>query len=174
MNQDWQEKEIRQLFHNERQANESLTPDFAGTLEAALSRRGRARPRRLILRVAFAVGALVAVAGFVFLLAGRYSREQAPSVVAGPSDLVIKPPAAPDESVASDQPGSVLPERPSKPARRVHGHRRSTRRAAPLISQWRSPTDFLLKTPGDELLRTVPRLGESAIEIKLNLSSTKN
>lgn len=168
MNQDWQEKEIRQLFRNERQANESITPDFAVTLEAALSRRGRARPRTLILRVAFAVVALVAVAGFVFLLAGRYSREQAPSVVAGPSELVIKPPAAPDE------PASVPTQRPAKPARRAHGHRQSTRQAAPLISQWRSPTQFLLKTPGDELMRTVPRLGGPAVEIKLNLSSTKN
>ncbi len=27
-------------------------------------------------------------------------------------------------------------------------------------TRWRSPTDFLLQLPGDELLRTVPRLGD--------------
>lgn len=180
MNQDWQEKEIRQLFRNEREANESLAPDFAVTLEAALSRRRRARPRRLILRVAFAVVALVAVTSFVFVLAGRYSVERAPSVVAGPSESVINPAAAPDESVVSgqlpvvsDQPDSVAPGRPSKPVR-AHKNRQSTGLMAPLISQWRSPTEFLLKTPGDELLRSVPRLGASAVQIKLDLSSGKN
>ena len=168
MNQDWQEKEIRQLFHNERQANEGLTPDFAGTLEAALSRRVRARPRRLILRVAFAAVALVALGSLVFLVADRYSREHPPTLVAVPNEPVIKPPAPADESV------SVPPERPANPVRRAHRHQRSARRAAPLISQWRSPTEFLLKTPGDELLRTIPRLGKSAVEMNLNLSSTRN
>jgi hypothetical protein len=169
MNQDWQEKEIRQLFRNERQANESLTPDFALTLEAALSGTGRARPRRLVLRVAFAAVALVAVGCVVFLVADRSSREQQPPMlVAGPNEPVIKPPATVDEPV------SVPPELPAKPVRRPHRHQSSARVPVPLISQWRSPTAFLLKTPGDELLRTVPRLGASAVEININLSSTRN
>lgn len=29
------------------------------------------------------------------------------------------------------------------------------------ISHWRPPTEFLLKTPGQELLKTVPKLGQS-------------
>ena len=29
------------------------------------------------------------------------------------------------------------------------------------ISQWRPPTEFLLKTPGQEWLKTVPKLGQS-------------
>jgi hypothetical protein len=28
------------------------------------------------------------------------------------------------------------------------------------ISEWKAPTDFLLETPGRELLRTVPEIGE--------------
>lgn len=168
MNQDWDEKEIRKLFRSERQANEGRTPDFSSTLEAALSRSGRPRPRRLVLRVAFAVVALVAAAGLVFVLAGRSSREQAPDLVASPNEPVVKPPATPDE------PALVAKEHPGKIARRARAHRQSKKRAAPLISQWRSPTEFLLKTPGDELLRTVPRLGAASVEIKLNLSSTKN
>lgn len=166
MNQDWQEKEIRQLFLKERQANESVTPDFAITLEAALSKK-RERPRGLILRFAFAV-VLVAIAVSVFLFVGRNSREQAPSVAADPSESIIKP-AAPQTG-----PASLLPEERAKPFSLAHRHRRSTRRAAPLISQWRSPTEFLLRTPGDELLRSVPRLGASAVEIKLDLSSPRN
>jgi len=33
--------------------------------------------------------------------------------------------------------------------------------AAVSVSQWRSPTDFLLQSPGDPLLRSLPRLGAS-------------
>ena len=33
------------------------------------------------------------------------------------------------------------------------------------LSQWQSPTDSLLKLPGEQLLKTVPLLGESPIEI---------
>lgn len=32
------------------------------------------------------------------------------------------------------------------------------------ITEWKAPTDFLLETPGRELLRTVPSLGESKID----------
>ncbi len=35
-----------------------------------------------------------------------------------------------------------------------------------LISEWRSPTEFLLRIPGEELLRRVPRLDESLVNIK--------
>jgi hypothetical protein len=31
----------------------------------------------------------------------------------------------------------------------------------PSISQWRPPTEFLLKTPGEEWLKTVPKLEQS-------------
>ena len=34
---------------------------------------------------------------------------------------------------------------------------------SPSIAQWRSPTDFLLVTPGRELLSTVPAIGRPAI-----------
>ena len=42
------------------------------------------------------------------------------------------------------------------------------------ISQWQSPTDFLLKFPGDSLLKTIPQLGESSLEINGNLSDQTN
>ena len=35
-----------------------------------------------------------------------------------------------------------------------------------LVSQWRSPTDFLLKTSGQRWLNEVPRLGVPRMEIK--------
>jgi hypothetical protein len=33
--------------------------------------------------------------------------------------------------------------------------------AAPSLADWRSPTEFLLNTPGREMLRTVPAIGET-------------
>ncbi len=32
-------------------------------------------------------------------------------------------------------------------------------RSATSITEWKAPTDFLLETPGSELLRTVPQIG---------------
>lgn len=43
-----------------------------------------------------------------------------------------------------------------------------------LLSQWRSPTEVLLHTPGAALLKTVPRLGESMIESKSFIPEQKN
>lgn len=36
-----------------------------------------------------------------------------------------------------------------------------------LLSQWRSPTEFLLRTPGEQLLKSVPRLNESLIRVNI-------
>ena len=168
MNQDWQEKAIRQLYRDQRQADESLAPHFGATLEAAVSKRKKDRSGRLILRLAVAVVGLVAVAGIALLLLGRPSHEQAPVAGLAPSESGIKPPATPGE------PSSASTPSPPKPPRRARPHRQLPERGAALISQWRSPTDFLLRTPGDELLRSVPRVGASAVKINLNLSSLKN
>jgi hypothetical protein len=42
----------------------------------------------------------------------------------------------------------------------VRFHSRPPAKPVPSLSEWRSPTDFLLQTPGRELLISVPRLGE--------------
>jgi len=49
-----------------------------------------------------------------------------------------------------------------------------TRESVIFISQWRPPTDFLLKSPGDTLLKTVPRLGSGLAEINVTISHTQN
>jgi len=41
-----------------------------------------------------------------------------------------------------------------------HPHRSAALdRAAPVLADWHSPTDFLLDTPGRELLHTIPDIG---------------
>jgi hypothetical protein len=37
--------------------------------------------------------------------------------------------------------------------------------AAEKLAQWRAPSDVLLETPGREILRTTPRLGESYLRV---------
>lgn len=43
----------------------------------------------------------------------------------------------------------------------------------PELSQWRSPTDFLLDTPGQELLTSIPNLGTGALPARVPASKEK-
>lgn len=94
-------------------------------------------------------------------------------------EQVTHPPAPPETRLPrAPHAGSAPPltafsgSKPLKVARR--------RRASPapqmdaLISQWRSPTDFLLKTPGEQWLREAPRLGAPLVEIKPLAIERKN
>jgi hypothetical protein len=38
-------------------------------------------------------------------------------------------------------------------------------RAAQALAEWRAPTDFLLRSPGDQWLNSTPKLGESYIKM---------
>ena len=172
MKQDWEEKAIRQLFRDERQADESNAPHFAATLEAAVSRRGEYRSGRLMFQVAFAIVALVAVIGGVIGVVRLFSNRsgiERPETVAENSSEPAAPPAG---VLANHAPSSKQP--PPRTASGTRRHRQTPARVTSLISEWRSPTDFLLSTPGDQLLKTVPRVGPSAIEIKVNFSDQKN
>ena len=40
-------------------------------------------------------------------------------------------------------------------------------RAAQAFAQWHAPTDVFLQSPGQEILKTVPKLGESYLEIPM-------
>jgi hypothetical protein len=171
MNQDSEEKAIRQLFRDERKTDETVAPHFAATLEAAISRRRPAREGSLIWRAAIALVLLVTVGGFVLLLLGR-SGVGRQSVVSIKQEESV--PNTPASNHSVDVAAAILPPEPTKPARGARRHRQSSVRAATLISEWQSPTDFLLKTPGDDLLKTVPRVGASAIEIKVNFSDQRN
>jgi hypothetical protein len=44
----------------------------------------------------------------------------------------------------------------------------------PLLTEWRSPTDFLLQTPGREILDTLPRFGEGLIPTDSNERRTSS
>lgn len=47
-------------------------------------------------------------------------------------------------------------------------------KSAIVISEWQSPTEFLLKSQGEQLLKTVPQVGRSLSEIKPIIQNKNN
>jgi hypothetical protein len=157
MNQDWRDEKVRELFHERGQQDERLTPGFATVLEAALRRRKLPR-RRLVLRVAVAAAVPVFAFAVVLTLVRNQSTETLPPL---------------DPAILQRLPlvgvGPPNPESPPPPMRPDH-FRRPPRYRKPAIrtqtksiqiSQWHAPTDFLLKLPGSEYLRNLPRMPDS-------------
>lgn len=154
MNQDWRDEKVRELFHERGERDESLTPSFAKVLDAALTRRRLPR-RQLVLRVAVAAAVPVFALAVVLTLVRNQSTETLPPV--DPSRLlrlpfdstaetVLPPPPPPDHFV----------KRPRYRKPPMRNHIKSIQ-----ISQWQAPTDFLLKLPGSEYLRNLPRMPDS-------------
>jgi hypothetical protein len=163
------ENRIKQLFDELRQGDERHTPSFDRVLKAA-SKAGPALPS---LRVAVAAAMLIVVSGLVFILLkpSLLSTETGDSESSLP---IVRMPDGQSEPLLSEPPNPSIERAPAleavrreltRPAR----HKRPARwphQPAMLISEWQSPTDFLLRTPGEQLLKTVPRAGESLFEIK--------
>jgi hypothetical protein len=84
---------------------------------------------------------------------------------------VVNSNGRPAPSVEAPPPNPTPPSlggKTIKPDRQPRRQRRVQRRPETLwLSQWRSPTEFLMRTAGDQFLKTTPRLNESLIEIKL-------
>ena len=129
MNQDWEEQKLRELFHELKQEDERFAPSFARDWEAALSRLGKARSPRRLVRVATAAMMLILLIGSVAVFFSHPSRKPA----------------------LTETPGSTI-----------------------FLSQWRSPTNFLLQSPGEQLLKTVPHLGLSSVEIRAIMPDKMN
>src|SRR5262249_37508166 len=159
-----EEERIRKLFQQLREEDEPNAPSFAHDWNGALSRRER--PRRHWAGWRLASG----VAPLIFLCAGCLGWW----VFLRPSTKQ----QAPIESVRSDRPApdatppvSPLPG-PVKNPPNVARRRREfvgSRPSVILISQWRSPTESLLRTPGEQLFKRVPRLDESLVNIKATI-----
>lgn len=186
MNGDTEEREIRRLYSELRREDERLTLPFDSDWNAALSRRDTGRrdawltPRRAFRLYAATAAALILLGGLALVFLERSSGQKAPSAtpysvtkLAQPHALV----AAHPENLTSAAAGrETTKERKSKPDSKtdlVREHSKTFRRlrgrpqpTVSLISHWRSPTDFLLDSSGTPLLKTVPRLDESLVEIK--------
>ena len=169
MNLNGEEKRIQQLFVEMSSDDQRLAPQFATLLAAAYSRTERSQNRTRSGRFALAVAILCVAMLIAMAIIERPSKPQG---AAAPDDQAlapIVPPGAP--------PNVVLPkpdrESPSVAPRvaiiKNAGHRRTSNRLAIAMKsmfEWQSPTASLLQTRSDELLRSLPRLGESLRTIK--------
>jgi hypothetical protein len=164
MNPDPDEKRIKELFRGLRLADERRAPRFASTLRSASETAGRVGGKRIAWALVTMVVTLGAAAALFVVV-----RDHRPPVPEQPGpgehrpvtgetgqkpDRVVRP----ETKQNSDR--DVEVERTIAPVRGVA----RAGSAAALISQWESPTEFLLRTPGNELINTVPRLGEPFME----------
>ena len=161
---DREENRIKELFHELRRDDERRAPDFAHLMDAALSRSVNTHRGWRVLPVAAAAVMLILIGLSVFIIFRQSSTKTYQAAE-------VEPVAPPDQS---SQPGvnESAPRKNGSPNRIESpkpGKRRVTRQrkvSPTLISDWRSPTDFLLETSGLQLLRTTPRVDESITSIK--------
>lgn len=155
-----EEERIRKLFQQLKEEDERHVPSFAHDWSAALSRQEKLRHQWSTWRVAVGA-ALLIVLGAGWWMYVRQSTKQSDPVEIVRSDRPVD-----SFTPLPVSPSPVPVKNPPNLTRRQRTFARP-RPTATLISQWRSPTQFLLQTPGEQLLKRVPRLDESLVNIKV-------
>jgi hypothetical protein len=162
MNLNGDEKRIQQLFREMSRGDELLTPAFLRVVQSGSSRQtvsGFGVSRRLALTFA-----TLCVAVITLTVITR--RHQVPVVQDEPVTAQGQSTESPARAIA--QVPDKVKQRPGVQAikvqavKHVRHHRISNDLTlATRLSTWRSPTDSLLKTSGDDMLMSLPKLGES-------------
>jgi hypothetical protein len=179
-----EEKTIRALFREMKLEDERATPTFA--------REWKRRPSRP--RVPLSFGRVVFAAALVCLIListlllrrhffgtqplrhqftkqlemdGRIEQEQVSRLI----------------GVSQVNSQATKPKNPAPRRRRLDGSSRNARLASSLrrrkgeasfVSDWQSPTRAFLRSPGDDLLRSLPQLNQSSLELGSFLNSRLN
>jgi hypothetical protein len=171
-----EENRIKELFHELRRDDERRAPAFARTMDAALSRSVKTHRGWQLLPVAAATVMLILIGLSVFIIFRQSSTKtyQAAEVepVAPPDqssqpEVIVSAPrknGSPNKNGLPNKNGSPDRIESPKPGKRRVARQRKL--SPTLISDWQSPTDFLLETSGRQLLRTTPRVDESITSIK--------
>ena len=154
-----EEERIRQLFQQLREEVERYAPSFTHDWKVTLSRQEKPRRRWGVWRMAACAAALILLGAGWWMFSRQSTMRQAPI------ETVRSEPPAQAATPPQVSPSSASVKNPPKVTRR---QRPSVRPQPPafLISQWRSPTQSLLRTPGEQLFKRVPRLDESLVNIK--------
>jgi hypothetical protein len=166
MNLNGDEKRIQRLFRELRSREERGAPQFVSTIEAARSLGALSKNSARPLRLAVVVAILIVAA----LLAVVVNRNNTPrSNLVSPRQAVVEPagPEAPP-SVITPKPSERPPDLSQRRIKRVR-HRRTPNDltiAMKSLLAWQSPTGSLLRAPGEEILKSLPRLGDSLQKIK--------
>ncbi len=168
MNLNGDEKRIQQLFREMSLDDQRRAPQFARLLAEANSGKAHARNRFPALRFAIAV-AMLCVALLIAMVVIVKPSKPLDAMVPGDQTLA---PTAPEVLAAAIDQSRPVSEAPrvehKKVIRRVRWQRPSTHAeiSTKSLFAWQSPTASLMQTPNDELLRSLPRLGESLQTIK--------
>jgi len=160
MNQSSEEEKIKRLFRQLRRADEQLMPPFATVYAADLSEISRAGQHRLIFRLAAALITLILLGGSMYVFFKHSSKPPAQKETA----IVEPSQPLPELNKHAIAPVELPGKRSPKRTHRAQAAR--ARQSVVAISEWRSPTSFLLTTAGDEWIKSVPRLDESVVQIK--------
>jgi len=172
------EQRIHALFSELKLADKRSTPGFAAMCNPAQSRTATRRHSFTFSLAATTAAAVLVVAIFsLWLWSAR--RQQTPAIrnVAGapaatkdlPSQAVNQPQSK--ETVVREQHiyANPKPRSLSVAARRqaaMLASRRAPVRDAAAIFGWQSPTIALLRSPGDEVLTSLPQINETVDELK--------
>jgi hypothetical protein len=166
LKEDSDEKNVRKLFGEMRHQDELAAPTFAAVSQLTSNSEVSVRIGRILpIAAAIVVMILVCTAAIV------YFRKPIPQRTGLEN-------RGNEEQGADIKPKSFVPENAANPpVPRPTSHRpriKAPRRTDLLISRWRSPTEFLLRTPGNELLRIVPRLDDSRLKFNAAMPNDSN
>ena len=179
------EQRIQALFSELKLADKRSTPGFAAMCNPAQSRTATRHSFTFSLAVTTAA-AVLAVAIFSLWLwsAGRQQTPAIRDVASAPAATNGLPGQAanqpqPKELSAREQHNYASPKpRALRVAARRQAAMLASRRAeirnVAAISGWQSPTIALLRSPGDDVLKSLPQLNETVDELKSFLPSRSN
>lgn len=168
-----EEKQIRALFSELRFADELATPSFTAVWYRAQSRA--LRPQRAF-NLSFVAATALLVCALVGLgLWSRYlSQTRQPNIAVSSPPLTptitptpVVPKSTPHELSVTLHPNA---KRSIKLAARRDAEQNALASAeinnAKAISSWQSPTDSLMRSPGEQVLTTLPQLNDAATQLK--------
>lgn len=165
MNRNGDDERIQQLFHELRSEDQCHTPQFGAVLTAARNRTKGSNTPSWSMKLAAA--AVLCVLVLITIRVSTPVRRQEEQL--GP-DSSQSPIASTDTttSAVSKLPQSATTQGYPTIRRQTRPKHFSSSLAIAMksLSSWQSPTAALLQTPQDEMLNTLPRLGESLRTIK--------
>lgn len=178
-----EEKRIRALFCELKLDDEDITPGFTTVWAGVQSRTLRSRSAFSFQSVT-ATMLLVFTFFFLALLSRHWQRSRQPNAVAPVPSIPSVIPAPAVVNRETNQVAPVEPNHRSNAKRTVKfAARRQAKmpaaeqaefRNAAVISSWQSPTIALLRSPGDEVLTSLPQLEETAAELRSFLVGRSN
>jgi cytoskeletal protein RodZ len=162
-----QEEKISKLFQQLKEEDDRQAPSFAHAWNMALSRQEKRKAPWRMWEVA-ASTALLIVLGAGGVWWWMHTKQHVQQQGAPFYDFSLQLEDKPVDGFTAPPPVSPAPL-PVKKSRNVTRRQRrfvSSQPTEGLISQWRSPTESLLRIPGGQLFTRVPRLDESSVNVK--------